>query len=91
MQKQVKITNIQFVCQGRFFVLCTNEGFRVHETASCGLRLDTKIPGGTSLVKPYGQSNIFFMVGTGEDHRFPRTQLNLWNDEEKRVEGKVTF
>jgi hypothetical protein len=31
------------------------------------------VPGGTSLVKPYGQSNIFFMVGTGDDHLYPRT------------------
>jgi hypothetical protein len=31
------------------------------------------------------------MVGTGEDHEYPRTQLNLWNDAEKKVEGKIKF
>jgi WD40 repeat protein len=31
------------------------------------------------------------MVGTGEDHLYPRTQLNLWDASEQKVVGKVKF
>jgi len=68
LAKKITANSFEFVDEGNHFVVCTSHGFRLHESISCKLKVNTEsIPGGLSFCQPYLSSNIFFIVGSGQN------------------------
>ena len=87
-----KIHSFEFVDEDKHFVMCTDLGFRLHESGSGKLKVSTEnILGGLSLSQPYLNSNIFFIVGTGKNVDFPTNKLCLWDDAKQSVVAEVLF
>ena len=71
--------------------MCTEDGFSVFETATAAPKVRATIPGGAALCDSYQNSNIFFVVGTGNHVDFPSTKLCLWNVCTNSLAGSVQF
>jgi WD repeat-containing protein 45 len=92
MSEKIKALNFSFVDQGRHVMVCTNRGFRLHERSTCKLKVNTEsIEGGLSQCMPYLSTNIFFMVGTGENADLPTNKLCLWDDAAQKIVADVQF
>jgi WD repeat-containing protein 45 len=92
MSEKLKILNFAFVDQGRHIMVCTNRGFRLQERSSCKLKVNTEtIDGGLSHCMPYLCTNIFFIVGTGQNVDMPTNKLCLWDDAAGKVVADVQF
>lgn len=83
MQKktEVKATGFHTIDSDTHYIVTTNVGFRIHKiNGNTLVKNCEKIQGGLSLCQPYLNSQIFFVVGTGEHGDWPRTRLYIWND-----------
>ena len=85
------VRSLRFINRNRHFLLCTDDGFFVCETATAEPKVKATIPGGAALCDSYKNSNIFFVVGTGNHVDFPSTKLCLWNASTNSVAGEVQF
>ena len=86
----VKANSFEFTNKAHHFIVCTDQGFRVHETTTCALKLNcTSIKGGLTICQSYGNSNIFFMVGTGENADLPTNKMCVWDDQTKQIVAEV--
>ena len=75
-----------------YFAVCTTRGFRIHKVNGAVLVKNCEeIPGGLSLCQPYRNSQIFFVVGTGNNPDFLTNKLCLWDDIEKKVVSDLEF
>ena len=92
LPKKVTAISFEFVDEGNHFVVCTSHGFRLHESSSCKIKVSTdSIPGGLSFCQPYLNSNIFFIVGSGQNQDFPTNKLCLWDDMKQTVVADIQF
>ena len=90
LAKKVTAICFEFVDEGNHFVVCTSHGFRLHESISCKLKVSTdNIPGGLRFCQPYMNSNIFFIVGSGQNQDYPSNKLCLWDDIKQMVVADI--
>ena len=89
--KNPSINSLRFINSNRHFVACTNEGFLVCDAQNGEKKIQSTVPGGVSICDSYKNSNIFFLVGTGEHIDFPTTKLCLWDCEANKLAGEVQF
>ena len=85
------IKSLRFINRSKHFLVCTDEGFFVCDTATAEPKVKATIPGGAALCDSYKNSNIFFVVGTGNHVDFPSTKLCLWNASTNSLAGEVQF
>jgi len=78
--KSVKATGIHKIDSDTHYIITTNQGFRLHKIAGGAVvRNCEEIPSGLSLCQSYRNSQLFFVVGTGEDD-WPTTTLFVWDN-----------
>ena len=73
------INSMKFINANKHFIVSTENGFQVCDTANGATKVQASIPGGTALAYSYRNSNIFFFVGTGTRVDYPSTKLCIWN------------
>ena len=85
------VHSLRFINDNKHFLVCTEHGFFVCDSEKGEKKIQQEIPGGVSLCESYKNSNIFFLVGTGEHVDFPKTKLVLWDSKECKKAGEVQF
>jgi hypothetical protein len=74
------------------FIVTTSHGFRLHKINGGALTIEcSDIKGGLSLCQSYKTTQLFCVVGTGENAEWPRDALFIWNDAEKRRVAELKF
>ena len=87
----LQVNSMKFINENKHFIVSTNKGFTVCETATTDVRVKAQIKGGVAHCDSYKNTNIFFFVGTGAHIDFPSTKLCIWNDKSKNVVGSIQF
>ena len=83
---------VQYTNSFNNFIVCTDQGFRTHDLNTCALKVNCEeIEHGVSLCQSYGNSSLFFLVGTINSEKFPTNKLCLWDDKTKTVVAEVQF
>lgn len=68
----------------KHFAICTEKGFRIHEAATCALKVNCEdFPHGVSLCQSYLNTSLFLLVGSKESVEFPSNKLILWDQHTK--------
>lgn len=76
----------------KHFAIPTSDGFRIYDASSCALKVKCEeIPHGVTQVQSYGQSSLFFIVGSKESVDFPSNKLTLWDNHAKNKVAEVAF
>lgn len=72
--------------------MCTSKGFRLYtsDNCTCLIQCDS-IPGGLKLCQPYRQSNLFFVVATGDHANLSSNKLLIWDQEQLKIVAEVEF
>lgn len=87
LDKPKKVNYVGFNFDSNFFCVGTDIGFDIYETKSDPLELllSRQLDGGIGLVQILENTNIFGLVGGGENPRFVPNKLIIWNDDKSEI------
>jgi hypothetical protein len=89
---EVKANGFHTIDVETHYIVTTNLGFRIHAINGSTLVINCEeIPGGLSLCQSYKNSQLFFVVGTGDHIDWPTNKLFIWNDELKMKVSHLEF
>ncbi len=89
----MKALGCQKIDSDTHYIVLTNWGFRLHSIAGNGalIRDCEEIEGGLSLCQSYRNTQLFFVVGTGENGAWPTSKLFIWDNELKKKLAELEF
>lgn len=92
MQSKIKANGFHRIDSDSHYIVTTSHGFRLHRINGSTLAINCEeIPGGLSLCQSYMRTQLFLVVGTGENSDWPRNKLFVWNDVEKKRVAELQF
>lgn len=62
------------------FIFATNDGFTVYNLDPLKERFKRKLKGTIGIIEPYLKTNLFAIVGGGENPWIPPTRVVIWDD-----------
>jgi WD40 repeat protein len=85
-EKHSKINYIGFNHDSTYFTVGTDIGFQLYHVAkTINLLLSRNLNGSIGLVKILDKSNIFGLVGAGQNPLFSPNKLMIWNDSKNSI------
>ena len=97
IRDQPEVVNcVSFNWEGTFVAIGTNKGFRINRCAnqkhsSVEPKLFHEIPGGVSIVKILGETNVVVYVGTRENASLRKNLVVVWDAEAQEVIAELAM